>query len=156
MFCGMLKKSFDPNGSTILRFRVWPTDVDLNIVNNALILTYAEFGRLDYFFRSKLVWYCLKKKIYVVAGAIQVRFHRPLRRFQLIELHTEMVYWDSQWIWVSHKLYQVGRTENKLAASLIVKITFREGKVPRVFDQLLKEVGLTIHPRPKPADLPNL
>ena len=88
-----------------LGFRVWPTDLDLNVhMNNARYLSLMDLGRLDMILRSgmgRLVW---RDKLQpVIAGAL-VRFRRPLKPFEKIHLRSRLLAWDDKWMFIEHRL----------------------------------------------------
>jgi acyl-CoA thioesterase FadM len=141
----------DPMKESRLKFRAWFTDADLSVVNNASILSYTEVGRIDFLVRSGLMSLCLKEKIYTAVATTHLNFRRPLRRFSLLELCSRIIYWDSKWIWIEQKIYFQAKGERKLAASVVVKVTFKKGKNFIPFDELLRQVGINIESLTKPV-----
>lgn len=88
-----------------LYFRVWPTDLDINVhMNNARYLALMDLGRLDMILRSgmgRVVW---RDKLQpVIAGAL-VRYRRPLKPFAAVSLRSRLLAWDDKWMFIEHRL----------------------------------------------------
>ena len=141
----------DPRTELRLNFWTWITDADVGLVNNASILFYTELGRLDFLVRSRLLFKLAKKGIYFPAASAHLTFVRPLKRFQKLELRTRLFYWDPKWIWVQQEVYFKKKGEDILACRAIIKTTLRKGRESIPFNEVLKEIDLSIAPMEKPA-----
>lgn len=88
-----------------LRFRVWPTDLDINVhMNNARYLSLMDLGRLDMIARSGMAGLVWRQKLQpVIAGAL-VRYRRPLKPFQSLCLRSRLLAWDERWLFIEHRL----------------------------------------------------
>ena len=68
---------------SVLTFRVWPNDLDLNLhMNNARYLAVMDIGRFDLVMRcglARLVW---RRKLKPVVASAMVRFRRSLAPFE--------------------------------------------------------------------------
>ncbi|OIQ96596.1 hypothetical protein GALL_214220 [mine drainage metagenome] len=98
------------SGDSVLRFRVWPHDLDINIhMNNARYMALMDLGRLDLIVRCGLWRRVLKDRWQPVIGAALVRFRRPLGPFQRFTLTSRVLGWDEKWLYIEHVL-QSGAT----------------------------------------------
>lgn len=83
-----------PGGTSVLRFRVWPHDLDLSFhMNNGRYLTIMDLGRLDIMISSGLWRAVLRHKWTPIASAVKIRFRRELRPFQGYRLESRLVAW---------------------------------------------------------------
>ena len=155
-FLCLFRGKADPREETRIRFWTWITDADVSLINNACIVGYTEFGRWDYLYRSRLLFLLIKTGIYAPLATNHFTYLRPLRRFQRLELRTKLAYWDAKWVWISQDLYFKRRGVDTLAVQSICKATFRKGKETIPFDQVLKRVGFSLDPMPKPKHIEDL
>ncbi|RUO38122.1 thioesterase [Aliidiomarina shirensis] len=97
--------------------RVYPNDLDLNMhVNNGRFLTFADLGRVDWFFRSG-AWGVARKKGFIpVIGDVNARFIRQLKAFDRFYVETRLLGWDDKWAFLEHKILD----KNDRVAGLIV------------------------------------
>lgn len=94
-----------------LRFRVLPTDLDVNLhMNNARYFALMDLGRVDLMLRAGLGRAILANRWQPVLGAATVRFRRPLRPFQRFELVSRVLCWDEKWLYLEHRLELAGVT----------------------------------------------
>lgn len=104
--------------SSVLHFRVWPNDLDLNLhVNNGRYLTLMDLGRMDLMFRSGAIRYWFKGELTPLVGLSFCRHFKALRLFQAFELKTKVLGWDAKWVYFEHRF----EAEGKLYALGIVK-----------------------------------
>ena len=55
LFTVFFRRSLDPLDESVLKFRVWPTDLDVNFhMNNGRYLTIMDLGRVDLMLRTGL------------------------------------------------------------------------------------------------------
>ncbi|HXI21310.1 MAG TPA: thioesterase family protein [Gemmatimonadales bacterium] len=135
-----------------LTFRVWPTDADLSIMNHATFLTIMEQGRIDFLFRTGFIGLLRRHHWSAVLGSITVQFRSPLRRFQRYQLGTRVACWDSDWIYLEHR---VSRADKLVACGLArIAIVARAGRVSPV--EALLAFGLSPGAPPAPDMVPAL
>ncbi|MCW9001246.1 MAG: acyl-CoA thioesterase, partial [Rhodospirillales bacterium] len=68
---------------SVVHFRVWPNDLDVNMhMNNGRYLTLMDLGRLDLIIRSGFLKVLMERKWAPVAGSAAIRFKRPLHPFE--------------------------------------------------------------------------
>jgi len=86
----------------VIRVRVWPHDLDVwGHMNGGRYVTLSDLGRLDLFVRTGLLRLVLQERWVLPMGAVAVRFRRPLRLFQIVELRSRMLGWDDRWGYVA-------------------------------------------------------
>lgn len=115
---------------SVLRFRVWPSDLDSNFhMNNGRYFTVMDLGRMDITLRMGLWGLITKYKWMPVIGSAKMIFRRSLRPFEKFELRTQIVSWDEKWVFIEQKYIN---RDGKLAAVGMVKGAFvgRDGTVP--------------------------
>lgn len=87
-----------------IRFRVWPTDCDINLhMNNGRFLTLMDLGRTYFMAQLRMLWTLPKKGWYPVVGAVEIRYLRPLDPFQKFEILTKVLTWDDKWIYLEQR-----------------------------------------------------
>ena len=140
------RKKIKPDEEISLNFRVWPTDVDLSIMNNTAMLAVTEFGRWDYMVRTGFLKYARKHKLYLPLASISAKFRRPLRRFQKFQLTTKISYWDQKWIYISHRIV---RKEKTIAVAL-AKATLKKGRESLPFERVISDLNWEMKPESRP------
>lgn len=139
------KTNLHPLDRSVVRFRVWPHDLDLNRhMNNGRYLTIMDLGRLDLLARTGLVRLALANKWMPVVGFATVRFRRPLHPFQAYELHTWLAHWDDKWFYVRQEF----RVNNQVYASAWLKGQLRGNAGPVIPHKAFKALGTDVLPPP--------
>lgn len=133
------RKRLKPDEESILSFRVWPTDADVSVMNNAKYLTIMEMGRIDLMLRTGFLKLSREKRWSAPLASITVQFKKPLKRFQRFRLRTSLAYWDGGCVYVKHLMEADGET----AAIGIARIVIlgREGRVSP--SEALEALGYT-------------
>lgn len=94
---------------SVLRFRVMPHDLDINIhMNNARYLALMDLGRFDLIIRCGLwrgVW---RHRWQPVIGGAVTRYRRPLKPFQAFALKSRLLAWDDKWLYIEHRIEVAG------------------------------------------------
>lgn len=94
---------------SIVRFRVWPNDLDTNFhMNNGRYLTLMDLGRLDLLLRNGAIRHVMAQKWYPVLASCLIRFRRPLNLFQRFEIRTRIVTWDEKWFYLEQRILRNG------------------------------------------------
>jgi acyl-CoA thioesterase FadM len=105
--------------SSVLTFRVWPNDLDINLhMNNGRYLTIMDLGRIDLLIRWGLGGVMVKRRWMPVVGAATIQFRRSLSPFQRFRLHTRVLCWDEKWVFVEQRIESL---DGRVAATAIVK-----------------------------------
>jgi acyl-CoA thioesterase FadM len=128
----------EPLDESVVRFRVWPQDLDVNFhMNNGRYLTVMDLGRLDLTLRMGFLPLFWGRRWLPMVGAATIRFQRPLKAFQRYELHTRILGWGEKWFFMEQRFTQGG----KLIARGLIKGLLRgpEGNVPP--DEILEALG---------------
>lgn len=90
---------------SMLRFRVWPNDLDINVhMNNARYLALMDLGRLDLIARGGMWRAVLQQRWQAVIGGALVRYRRPLKPFQRFTLMSRLLCWDDRWLYIEHRI----------------------------------------------------
>jgi acyl-CoA thioesterase FadM len=123
--------------TSVLTFWVLPWDLDINFhLTNSRYLSLMDLGRLDLMLRTGVGKQVREKKWGAVLGSAALRFRKGLNLFQRFELHTNLLYWDSKWLYME----QTFRRKGRILAIAYVKGMFvsAEGGVPlaQVFEIL--------------------
>ena len=134
-----LRPPLDPLGTSVLVFRVWPNDLDVNIhMNNGRFLSVMDLGRFDLSFRTQLGRVMLRHRWRALVGGVTIRYRRSLDPFEAYELHTRILGWDAKWFFLEQRFLKQG---GDLAAEGVVRALFRgrEGNVP--IAEVLSQMG---------------
>lgn len=118
---------------SVLKFSVWLTDVDANIMNHAAMMTVFEVGRIDFIQRVGFLSLLRKKKWYFASGSISVQFLRPLKVFQKAELSTRLLYVSDEDMYTEQKITRAGKD----IAICITKSRAKQGKTTIHTDEIL-------------------
>lgn len=139
-----------PTDTSVVTARVWPTDADVSVTNNAAYLVFFEMARVDLQLRSGLARQAAKKGWAVPMASINAQFRRPLRRFQRFQVSARLAYWDDEWLYVEQRIERNGDImATALAKSLVL------GKGGRIAPRdVATELGfsLTMTSRPPMID----
>ncbi|WP_298428562.1 thioesterase family protein [Rhodoblastus sp.] len=125
-------------GESRLRFRVWPSDLDINLhMNNARYLAAMDIGRIDLLMRTGLGKAAWRGKLKPVLASTLVRYRRSLAPFQSYGLRSRLVGWDEKWLFIEH----VVERDGEIFCHAVVKGMFLgpQGGVPT--HELLGLVG---------------
>jgi len=133
---------------TQVHFRVWPTDLDINLhMTNSRYLALMDLGRTNLLLQSGLWKFIRQEKLAPVIAGSLVRFRRPINLFDRITLTTQVIGWDAKWMFIEHRLERRG----ELACQAIVKGVF-VGKAGSVAPSVIaKGLGQDAASPPLPA-----
>lgn len=121
-----------------INYTVWPTDIDVSIMNHAAMMTVMEMGRIDFIVRSGFLDLARRKKWYFPSASISVQFIRPLKIFQKATVATRILYADDRWIYLEQKMTRAG----KAIAVAIVKSTVKKGREHIAVSEIVRELNL--------------
>lgn len=136
----LFRPALDLFGQSTLRFRVMPDDLDINVhMNNARYLALMDLGRYDLILRSGMWRAMWQHKWQAVLGASLVRYRRPLKPFQRINLTTRLICWDEKFLYIEHRI----AAGEVLSCLVMVRAAFvgKTGVIPPV--QLAATLGFT-------------
>ena len=140
------RKDIKPDEETSLNFRVWITDVDLSIMNNAAMLTITEMGRIDLIIRTGFLKHAWKNRLYFPLASISAQFRRPLKRFKKFQLKTQLIYWNEKWIYINHRVLR----EEKIIAVALAKCTVKKGTELIPFESIIHKLNWEMKPKNRP------
>jgi acyl-CoA thioesterase FadM len=132
---------------SIVEFRVWPNDLDLNLhMNNGRYLSLMDLGRLDLIFRMGMLRHMIRQRWRPVAASATIRFRRSLKPFQKFQIRTRLVCWDEQWIFFEQRF----ESEGRLVARGLIRAFLRggAGNVPTA--EILEVMGQNVASPPMP------
>jgi acyl-CoA thioesterase FadM len=129
-----------------LRFRVWPTDLDVSLhMNNGRYLTIMDLGRLDFMVRSGL-WRPLVRYGWTpIASGIAIRFRRELRVFDKYDLETKLLAWSDVTVVMEQILrFASGPRAGQVASRALFKggLYDRKTKAFLPISRLMQEIGV--------------
>lgn len=130
-----------------LRFRVWPTDCDLNMhMNNGRYLTFMDLGRVYLLAQARMLRPLWRRRWAPVLSAAEINYIRPLPPLQAFDLVTRLLTWDEKYFYIEHRFEVNGR----LCAQATVKGLFLAGRERVASQRVVEMLGLTIDPPPAP------
>lgn len=124
---------------SVVRLRVWPNDLDFNLhMNNGRYLTLMDLGRIDLMARNGSLKVFRRLRWMPVVAAQTITFRRSLKLFQRFELHTRVVCWDEDFVYME----QTFVTEGRLAALALVRAAFVEAGRKLSSAEVLEAIGI--------------
>ena len=110
-----------PLDDSVISFRVWPHDLDLNMhMNNGRYLTIMDLGRFDLMIRNGVGRAALAGRWRPMLAAATIRYRRGLTPFQRYGLRTRLVCWDQKWFFMEQRF----EVKGELHALALVKGVF--------------------------------
>jgi acyl-CoA thioesterase FadM len=123
------RRSLAPLGESVLTFRVWPNDLDVNgHMNNGRYLTLMDLGRVDLMLRTGLGRLALKRGWTPLVGSAMIRFRRSLDPFQSYQLKSRIIGWDEKWFFIEQGFERRG--EAVAFGTVKGLLRGREGNIP--------------------------
>lgn len=137
----LFRRALGPLDASVLRFRVWPNDLDINLhMNNGRYLTIMDLGRVDLMLRTGLGRMAFKSKWAPLVGSATIRFRRSLDPFQSYQLKSRIVCWDEKWFFIEQQFERRGEL---IAAGLIKGLLRgRDGNIPTA--EVLRSLNLNL------------
>ena len=136
-----LRPPLEALGTSVLHFRVWPNDLDVNIhMNNGRFLSVMDLGRFDLTFRTGLGKAMLRNRWMPLVGGVTIRYRRSLDPFEAYELHTRILGWDAKWFFLEQRFLKRG---GDLAAEGVVRALFRGKGGNLTTAEVLEQMGYT-------------
>ena len=124
---------------SVIRLRVWPNDLDFNLhMNNGRYLTLMDLGRIDLMVRSGSLKVFRRRRWMPVVAAQTITFRRSLKLFQRFDLHTRVVCWDDDFVYMEQTFTVGGR----IAALALVRAALVEAGRRLSSAEVLEAVGI--------------
>jgi acyl-CoA thioesterase FadM len=136
----MFRPKIGPLGESVLRMRVWPNDLDLNMhVNSGRYLSFMDVSRVDLLVRMRIFRRVIKRGWRPINGGTMISFRKSLLLWERFTVRSRIVCWDDKWLYFEHI---VERQNGDLAAIANARglLRGREGNVAPA--QLLEFAGL--------------
>ena len=128
-----------------LRFRVWPTDLDLSLhMNNGRYLTLMDLGRLDFMVRTGLWRPLMKHRWTPIASGIAIRFRRELVFLDKVDLETRLLTWNDVTVVMEQVIrFTSGPRQGQVASRALFKggLYDRKTKAFVTIARLMHEIG---------------
>jgi acyl-CoA thioesterase FadM len=136
------RRAADPFAVTSVRSVALPNDIDLNgHVNNGRLMTYIDFGRLDWLYQIGALQLAYRRRFIPVIGDISVRFLRPLKAFERFTIESRVLGWSEHWAYFEHRLI---KSDGRIALQLVNRGKFwspRRGTL--MVSEVIAGIGLT-------------
>ncbi|HMK04772.1 MAG TPA: acyl-CoA thioesterase [Ferruginibacter sp.] len=142
LFSSKFKSKLTINETSSLKFSVWPTDVDVSIMNHAAMMSVFEAGRIDYMVRTGFFKLARQQKWYFPNSSISIQFFRPMKVFQKAVLTTRVFHMEEHFIFIEQKI----RRQGKDIAFCIVKSKVKSGRVNVSTQEIVKLLNAEIMP----------
>ncbi len=137
-----------PLDASVVHFRVWPNDLDLNFhMNNGRYLSLMDLGRVDLMVRNGIGRLVIRLGWQPVIGAVTIRYRRPLEPFDRYALASRVVSWDEKWFFLEQRFDRDGTT---VAVAMVQGLMLRKGggRVPTA--EVMAAAGVSMAPPPLP------
>jgi len=134
---------------SVIRLRAWPHDLDFwGHVNGGRFLTMSDLGRFDLFVRAGFFRVARREGWVLPIGAAAVRFRRPLRLFQRVEMHTRVLGWDDRWGYLRTEFFR----GDKVIATVVVRgLAQNRARASVSMNTVFARLGWDEEPMPVPA-----
>ncbi len=146
-----------PTDASLLRFRVWPLDLDTSLhMNNGRYLTMMDLGRVDIMVGSGLWRAVLKHGWTPIASTITIRFRRELKLFQRFRIETRLLAWDKVSVIMEQTfVIEGGPRDGQIAAQALFKGGLYDRKQKKFVEisRLMAEIGVTAESPVPPPDV---
>ncbi|AZD35191.1 hypothetical protein C4K22_2448 [Pseudomonas chlororaphis subsp. aurantiaca] len=137
------RKPVEGLATTVVRMRVWPLDLDLNLhVTNGRYFTLADLGRMDFVLRSGAYRVALRHRAVPIVGDVWGKFRRELKLFEAFEVHSRILGWDEKWSFMEHRFVSKGR----VTGVVVMRGLFRSTKGTIAPGEFVHELGLELSP----------
>ncbi|QQP90319.1 thioesterase family protein [Skermanella sp. TT6] len=152
LLAALFGRRLDLMDESVLTFRVWPNDLDVNLhMNNGRYLTVMDLGRTDLMIRCGLARPILRNRWMPVLGEASVRFRRSLKPFQRFRLHTRVLGWDAKWVYMEHRIESM---DGRVAAAATVRGLFKSPAGTVEPAEILRLLGRDTESPPIPLPVP--
>ena len=138
VFSAKRKSKLQITDESKIDFTVWPTDIDVSIMNHAAIMTVMEMGRIDFIVRSGFFKLAREKKWYFPSASVSAQFIRPLKIFQKATVRTRVFHMNDKWIYIEQKVERAG----KVMAICLVKATVKKGRESVTTQEIVEALQL--------------
>lgn len=140
VFISRFLKPIGLNDTEIVKMRVWPNDIDVNIhLNNGRYLSIMDLGRTRMSIRSGLYHKALKNGWgFGVVGGVNITYLKSLGLFQSYYLTSKIAGHHDGWIFIEQRFESRG----KLVAAALVKVVFLKDKKRLPIEEMITQLGV--------------
>lgn len=131
-----LSPVFDVTAEQAVGGHVLLNDIDMCHMNNARYLRECDFARISLCARNGVLKATRALGAAMVAGAITVRYRRPLCVGEKFELRTRIVTWDEKAFYIEQRF--VSSKDGMVAAVLFCKLNVMRGSPDKILQHLCK------------------
>ena len=119
---------------TVVRMRVWPNDLDLNMhASSGRYISFMDAARVAMLVRFGAFRKVIARGWRPVVGGTIITYRRSLFVFERMVIRSRIVCWDEKWFYMEHVIERTnGEGQDELVCKARVRATFisREGTVP--------------------------
>lgn len=139
----LFKKRVGLMDQTLLRMRIWPNDLDLNVhANSGRYLSFMDVGRMDFLARMKLLRKVVRRGWRPIAGGAMISYRKSLLPFEAFTVKSRLLSWDEKWFYFEHVI-ENGKGELSAIATVRGLFLSDSGKVaPAEFLSFAGQPGL--------------
>lgn len=102
---GLKQPQLPASQSVSTRFRILPHDIDLNMhLNNGRYLQLIDVNRMEFLIRTGVARVILDRRWKAVLGSTAIQFRRELRLWEQAVATTQLVGWDTRWVYLEHRI----------------------------------------------------
>ena len=130
LILGAFQPRIGPFDETIVRMRVWPNDLDLNMhASSGRYISFMDAARVAMVVRFGALRKMIARRWRPVVGGTMITYRRSLYLFERMTIRSRIVCWDEKWLYMEHT---IEKPNGELAAKARVRATFlsRQGSVP--------------------------
>ncbi len=130
------------------RFRVWPSDCDLNFhMNNGRYLTLMDLGRAHLLAQMGFLGTIARRRWAPVLAAAEISYIRALNPLQRFTLVTRLLTWDEKYFYLEQRF----ESDSALCAVALVKGLFIAPQGRLAPSEMLTTLGIEMPPPTMPA-----
>ena len=116
------RKIAPPGEGSSLRYRVLPSDIDLNLhMTNSRYACFADLSRLDLFVRSGMIQAAFRRDWRPMMLASKIRFRRELKTFRRFRVETKIRWWSGTSIVYEHRFLTRARDGSDILAAIALE-----------------------------------
>lgn len=135
---GLFNPKLEIDDTSQLRFRVWPSDVDVYPeVNNGRYWTFMDLGRYDLAARSGLMGMAHRNHWFFVVAGGSIRYRRRLPPFGRFRLRTALAGHDGRWFYFCQEFVR----KDRVCAQAVIRAGLRTVKELVPSGTVLKAFG---------------
>jgi acyl-CoA thioesterase FadM len=148
LIAGHFQPRIGPLDEAVVRMRVWPNDLDLNLhASSGRYISFMDAARVAMLVRFGAFRKVIGRGWRPIVGGTIITYRRSLFLFERMTIRSRVVCWDEKWLYMEHL---IEKANGELAAKARVRVLFRarDGNVlPR---ELARVAGHEVESPPLP------